>query len=121
MFYKARSYKICWLVCIIFFLVGIFLMDVDTEVYSTDEYWVASNYHHVYDKYTKEIVNLIEEDETCKIKKNEIVVSTKKCGNIGYTSGGFFCVFSGITMLYLTFIFFKEIWQEKHKEEVWRT
>ncbi len=118
MFYKTRSYKICWLVCIIFFLVGIFLMDEDKKVYSTDEYWVASNYHHVYDKYTKKMVDVIEENETIKIKGDEIVVSTKKCGSIGYVSGGFCVVFSGISMAYLVFIFFKEVWQEKHKEEI---
>ena len=38
--------------------------EAQTKVeYSTDEYWVAKDYHHVYDKFSGEIVDYIEEDE----------------------------------------------------------
>lgn len=115
MFHQSKSYKICWLICVILFVVGIFLMDEDQTEYSVNEYWVAQNYHHVYEKYSGEIVNVIEKDETCKIKDKYIVVSRKRCGEVGYNIGVWLTILFGIGMAYLTFIFFKEAWYDQRK------
>ena len=116
MFYKTKSYRISWLICIIFFIIGLVLIDEKTVIYPVDEYWVAPGYRHVYDKYSKEIVNVIEADEKCEIKEDEIIVSKKKHGKAGNIIGYFFVIFAGIGMAYLTYEFFNEIWNEKHKK-----
>ncbi len=84
---KDRLYKIAWLISIAVLIVGILLMGKEVKTYSTDEYWVAKNYHHVYEQRTGEIVDYIEDDETCKIKSQEIVVTRKKTGILGYAFG----------------------------------
>ena len=45
--------------------------------YSTAEYWVAKDYHHVYEKYSGEIVDYISDNETCSIKGDTITVTTR--------------------------------------------
>ncbi len=106
------------LICIIPLIIGIILLISSTKTteYSTDEYWVAQDYHHVYERYSGKIVNYIEDDETCKIDGDTIIV--KKRG-AGYTWGtvltGFFglatigCVVGGIS----TSDWWLE-WQQKH-------
>lgn len=68
--------RILWAVCVIPLIIGIILLIVSTETteYSTDEYWVAQDYHHVYERYSGQIVNYIEDNETCKIDGDIIIV-----------------------------------------------
>lgn len=85
----------------IFFILFIFflcLADLVTKktVYSTDSYWVAKDYHHVYDKYSGEIVDIISENEKCVIKGNDIVVINRNLPI--YTLSIVMAVFSGLTV-----------------------
>lgn len=70
--------KIMWAICIIPLIIGIIMIDSSTSKieYSTDEYWVAKDYHHVYEKYSGEIVDYISENESCSIDGNTITVTT---------------------------------------------
>lgn len=70
--------KILWMVCVIPLIAGIIMIiSASTkETYSTDEYWVAQGYHHVYERYSGEIVDMISDNETCEIKGNTIIVTT---------------------------------------------
>lgn len=72
--------KILWAICVIPLIVGIFMMaySISEVEYSTDEYWVASDYRHVYDKYSGEIVDYISEGESCEIVDDTITVTTRK-------------------------------------------
>jgi hypothetical protein len=74
----SRFMKIMWAVSVIPLLIGLIMLAAaksETE-YSTDEYWVAKDYHHVYDKYSGEIVDYISEDEKCEIEGDTITVTT---------------------------------------------
>ena len=115
MFYQSKTYKICWLISVIFLIIGCILMYQEETEYSTSEYWVAKDFQHVYEQYTGEIVDVIEENETCKIKDDVIIVSTKACGVWGYHFGSFIALISGGWIIYLIFIFFKEAWYEQRK------
>ena len=86
--------RILWAVCVIPLITKIILLIVPTETteYSTDEYWVAQDYHHVYERYSGQIVNYIEDNETCKIEGDTIIV--KKRGS-GYLWGGIITGFFG--------------------------
>ena len=77
-----RVIKIMWYVCLIPLIIGVILMTCATSKveYSTDEYWVAKDYHHVYEIYSGEIVDLITKEETCEIDGDTITVTTRKEG-----------------------------------------
>lgn len=90
-----RATKILWAVCVVPLVIGIILMIASTETteYSTNTYWVAQGYHHVYERYSGEIVDYIESNETCKIKGDTIIV--KKKGK-GYAWGMGLVIFFGM-------------------------
>ena len=71
--------KILWASCLIPLLAGLIMMWSATSKmqYSTAEYWVAKDYHHVYEKYSGEIVDCISDNETCSIKGDTITVTTR--------------------------------------------
>ena len=115
MFHQSKTYKVFWLISVVFLIVGFILMHQKETDYSTSNYWVAKDFHHVYEKYSGEIVNIIEKNETCKIKDDVIIVSTKTCGEWGYHFGRIIAIFSGIGIAYLIFIFFKEAWYDQRK------
>lgn len=77
---------ILWVVCVIPLIIGIILWmaSIKTTEYSTDEYWVAQGYHHVYERYSGRIVDYIEDNETCEIDRGKIIV--KEMGG-GYKWG----------------------------------
>lgn len=54
--------------------------------YPTEEYWVAKDYHHVYEKYLGEIVDYIEGNETCEIKGDTIIVKKETADLFGVAS-----------------------------------
>lgn len=95
--------KILWAVCLIPLILGIIFMgEAKTKVeYSTDEYWVAKDYHHVYNIFSGEIVDYIEENESCKIDGDTIIVTTIKPGL--YTTGVILAIFFGMCTLGLIF------------------
>ena len=70
------SSLIFWIFWIIFF-VGIILTNNEKTSYPTSEYWVAKDYHRVYEKHSGEIVDYIEKDENCKISGDLITVSKR--------------------------------------------
>ena len=74
--------KILWAICVIPLIIGILMMECATtkSEYPTSEYWVAKDYHHVYEKYSGEIVDYISENESCSIDGNTITVTTRKEG-----------------------------------------
>jgi hypothetical protein len=85
--------------------------EAQTKVeYSTDEYWVAKDYHHVYDKFSGEIVDYIEEDESCEIDGDTIIVTTTKHGL--YATGATLAVLFGMGTLGL-------IWSVIEDSEWW--
>ena len=76
---ERRVMRILWLTSLLPFILGILMMDwgtVETE-YSTSEYWVAKDYHHVYQISNGEIVDLITDGETCKIEGDLIIVKQR--------------------------------------------
>lgn len=77
---NKKAMTILNMVCIIPLIIGILLMSAAKSKieYSTDEYWVAADYHHVYEKTTGEIVDYISENEDCDIKGDTITVTTYK-------------------------------------------
>ncbi len=88
---KKRGY-IFWAICLIPLVIGIILLTVsvskETTEYSTDEYWVAQGYHHVFERYSGQIVDLIEDNESCKIDGDTIiVVKTEIKSNSAYVWG----------------------------------
>ena len=85
--------------------------EAQTEVeYSTDEYWVAKDYHHVYDKFSGEIVDYIEKDESCEIDGDTIIVTTTKRGL--YDTGATLAILFGMGTLGL-------IWSAIEDSEWW--
>ena len=104
--------KILWAVCLIPLILGIIFMgEAQTEVeYSTDEYWVAKDYHHVYDKFSGEIVDYIEKDESCEIDGDTIIVTTTKRGL--YDTGATLAILFGMGSLGL-------IWSAIEDSEWW--
>lgn len=68
--------KILWAVFLIPFIIGVGLMGESESktTYSVGSYWVSKDYGHVYDTYSGEIVDKIEEDERCEIDGDTIVV-----------------------------------------------
>lgn len=89
--------KILWAVCVIPLIIGIIILtlSVETTEYSTDEYWVAQDYHHVYERYSGKIVDYIEDNETCKIDGDKIIVKKK---TNGYIWGGILTGLFGLCM-----------------------
>ena len=57
---------------------------------------IAQDYHHVYERYSCQIVNYIEDNETCKIDGDTIIV--KKRGG-GYLWGGIITGLFGLCTL----------------------
>ena len=103
---KNRIMKILWAVCLIPLLVGLILIASSecSVTYSTSEYWVAKDYHHVYEKYSGEIVDTISENEECEIDGDEIIVTKvdktlRSWGNV-LTMIFVFCTFG---MIWITF------------------
>ena len=78
--------KILWTICLVPLFIGIILWgcSISKITYSTSEYWVAKDYHHVYEKYTGEIVDYISENEECSIKGDEIIVKTINRAMLGW-------------------------------------
>ncbi|MCH5163120.1 MAG: hypothetical protein J1G38_06500 [Clostridiales bacterium] len=74
--------RILWPICVIPLIIGIILLITQSETtsYSTDEYWVAQDYHHVYDRFSGEIVDYIEDDESCEIDGDKIIVTKRSAG-----------------------------------------
>ena len=107
-----KAIKILWAVCLIPLILGIIFMgEAQTKVeYSTDEYWVAKDYHHVYDKFSGEIVDYIEEDESCEIDGDTIIVTTTKNGL--YSTGATLAILFGMGTLGL-------IWGAIEDSEWW--
>ena len=91
---RNKVIEILWAVCLIPLILGIIFMgEAETKVeYSTDEYWVAKDYHHVYNKFSGEVVDYIEKDESCKIDGDTIIVTTtqRELSAIGSTLAIFF-------------------------------
>lgn len=112
MILQSKGYKLSWLIFGILFLIGIFLTDVEKEKYSTSEYWVAKNYKHVYQQYSGEIVNVIEVDETCTIKDDNIIVERKKYGKTWHAIGCGVAGISGMFLIGLIVIFVQEVHEE---------
>lgn len=81
--------KILWAISVIPLIVGIIMINCATTKteYSTSEYWVAKDYHHVYEKYSGEIVDLISENESCSINGDIITVTTRNQGLYGWGFG----------------------------------
>ena len=107
-----KAIKILWAVCLIPLILGIIFMgEAQTKVeYSTDEYWVAKDYHHVYDKFSGEIVDYIEEDESCEIDGDTSIVTTTKNGL--YSTGATLAILFGMGTLGL-------IWGAIEDSEWW--
>lgn len=111
--------KIFGAVCVIPLIVGIILIEVSTTTteYSTDEYWVAQDYHHVYERYSGRIVDYIEDNETCKIDGDTIIVKKRGGGyrwGIGITVFFGLCTAGFIWDSISTSDWWLE-WREKHK------
>lgn len=90
---SKKMMRILWAICVVPLVVGIILLFVSTKTteYPTEEYWVAKDYHHVYEKYSGEIVDYIEGDETCEIKGDTIIVKKRDGGFVwGSVITGFF-------------------------------
>ena len=86
--------------------------------YSTSTYWVAKDYHHVYDKYTGRIEDMIGENETCEIKGDVITVTHTEKGMhaAGVVLLSVFGVIDGIWL----YFFLSDLYYEhsrKHREE----
>ena len=66
--------------CVVLFILAHLIMggSVSRVRYSTDEYWVAKDYHHVYEKYSGKIVDTIEDSESCELDGDTIIVTTLK-------------------------------------------
>lgn len=81
--------KILWVICLVPLFAGIIMMSIATNriKYSTDEYWVAKDYHHVYNKYSGEIVDYISDNETCSIAGDTITVTTTNTTLFGWGVG----------------------------------
>ena len=97
---KEKIIKVViWAVIIIAFIVGLILVDESERraEYSTGEYWVAKDYHHVYETYSGEIVDYIEENEKCKIDGDTIIVTSTDKGL--YAVGIMLCVIFGIPIM----------------------
>ena len=109
---QTKGYKIAWLIFGLLFILSLFLTEIEKEIYPTNEYWVAKNYRHVYYQYTGEIVNTIEEDETCEIKGDEIIVERKAHGEGWYAFGNVLAWVSGMFLAGLVVIFVMEIYDE---------
>lgn len=79
---NSRSYAIfCAVITIIFIIGVVLLLSSKTKVeYPISEYWVAKDYHHVYEKYSGSIVDVISDNETCKMRGEYIIVTTTNKG-----------------------------------------
>ena len=66
-------------VFILLTVVGIFIKGESQEErrYPTYDYWVAADYHHVYDKSNGRIEDYISDNETIKIEGDEIIVTER--------------------------------------------
>ena len=108
-----KSGKIMWAFCLIPLFVGIILLDAATSKleYSTDEYWVAKDYHHVYDKKSGEIVNYISENEKCSIDGDIITVTTIDSTLLAWGAG--ITAFFGMATIGM-------VWGEISTSEWWR-
>ena len=96
-----KSLIILYVICAVAIFVGVVMMDeskVETE-YPTSEYWVAKDYHHVYEKYSGQIINVIEKNEECKMEKDTITVIATNYDLQGW--GMAVLLISGIALLIL--------------------
>lgn len=91
----SKEYKIAWILSIVALIIGLLLISKEVSTYSTDEYWVAKNYRHVYEQASGKIVDYIEDDETCKIKHGEIIVTRMRAGIVGSAFGWILTLIAG--------------------------
>ena len=79
---SEKTYKIFLVLTITLFIIGVvLLLSSKTKVeYPISEYWVAKDYHHVYEKYSGSIVDVISDNETCKMRGEYIIVTTTNKG-----------------------------------------
>ena len=118
---QKKLNRIVWAVLLIPLIVGLILLSVSSEVtaYSTNEYWVSKDYHHVYNSYSGEIVDYIEDDEICKIKDDQIIVEKRSGGYLwGQILSGIFgfATVSWIVILIFTSDDWKK-WKQRHNFE----
>ena len=90
--------NIIWVVITICFIAGLVMIaESKTKiVYSVGPYWVAKDYHHVYETYSGKVVDYIEENEECKMREDEIVVI--KTDEKLYKAGFIVCVIFAIPL-----------------------
>ena len=122
--YRSKAQKIAVGIMKAVFILGLFvgllLVDeakIKTE-YPTSNYWVAKDYHHVYDKYTGRIEDMIGENETCEIKGDVIIVTYTKKGM--HTAGVVLLVVFGIIDGIWLYFFLSDLYYEhsrKHRDE----
>jgi len=110
-----RMVKILWSICCALFCLGIFLSWVEVKKYDTDTYWVAQNHEHVYEQYSGEIVDVIENDETCKVKEDVILVKKKVHGRAWFTVGVVLMLMTGAIIAMKVFEVVKETWEDTRK------
>lgn len=110
---KNGCVRALWAVCLVPLLIGIILLSCASSrtEYSTDEYWVAKDYNHVYRKSSGQIVDNIEENEVCEIRGDVIVVTERR--QPMYLIGGIITgLFSCLTgALIITEISYTEWWK----------
>ena len=106
---KIKISSLIFWIFVLNFYVGMILTINEKTEYSTSEYWVAKDYHHVYEKHSGEIVDYIEEDENCKIVGDTITVSKRP---VTFTLG---CIISIIS--FFVIVGFLWIWiEDKYNE-----
>ena len=98
--YERTNSTLSWVVTILF-IVGIMMVafSVETTTYPTNEYWVAKDYHHVYEIYSGEIVDTISDNEKVVMKEEEIIV--KEYNTVVNTIGWVITVFFGVWIIIL--------------------
>ena len=106
---QARRF---FIFCVIPLCIGIVFLLCSTDVmeYPTSEYWVASDFDHVYNKHNGQIEDYISDNEKCIIKGDTILVKTRKKGLFAWG-----CVLTGIWGTVTPIIFFNSEWWEDFK------
>ena len=116
---KVKKVKtIIWWCLFIPFLIGVFMLtgSEETTTYSTSEYWVAKDYHHVYWKHNGQIANYIEDNESVKIDGDEIIV-TEVTNETTFVIGGILTGFFGMTLIGYIFVLIGDSeWWERFKD-----
>ena len=100
----SAGYKFALVVSILAFIISLVLVNSTTiKTYPTNEYWVAKNYKHVYHQFSGEIVDSIEENETCTIEGDEIVVREQNFDDGTITFGYVLLFASGSVLAFLIY------------------